>query len=180
MRDHVRYLSRGKVHTVEGFDPKQTLLDHIRLTRQATGTKEGCNEGDCGACTVVLGRLRNDAVVYEPVNACIMLTGMVDGCELITIEDLGAPGGLHPVQEAMVALHGSQCGFCTPGIVMSLTALWLSHDEAPPKARIEEALAGNLCRCTGYGPIIAALGRAYEIAAPADDALRRQRATIAA
>src|SRR5882757_4676108 len=98
MRDHVRYLSGGTVHTLEAFDPKETLLDHIRLTRRATGTKEGCNEGDCGACTVVLGRLRDGAIVYEPVNACITLSGMVDGCELITVEDLGTPSRLHPVQ----------------------------------------------------------------------------------
>ncbi|MDQ0469281.1 xanthine dehydrogenase small subunit [Labrys wisconsinensis] len=154
MRDRVQYLSGGTVHTIDGFDPKLTLLDHIRLTRRTTGTKEGCNEGDCGACTVVLGRLRDGAMVYEPVNACIMLAGMIDGCELITVEDLAGPSGLHPVQAAMVAHHGSQCGFCTPGIVMSLFALYEEGVRPVTRQVVTDQLAGNLCRCTGYRPII--------------------------
>jgi xanthine dehydrogenase small subunit len=167
MRNSVRYLRNNVVEIVEDFDPKQSLLDHLRLTKQATGTKEGCNEGDCGACTVVLGRIREGELHYEPVNACITLTGMVDGCEVITVEDLAEGGTLHPVQQAMVDYHGSQCGFCTPGIVMSLFALY--QDGARPVTRqaITDQLSGNLCRCTGYRPIIDAAQSACA-AAPSD------------
>ncbi len=143
------------------------LLDWLRLVDGTTGTKEGCAEGDCGACTVVLARARNGTVVYEPVNSCILLAGQADGAEVITVEDLGAANGrLHPVQAAMLEQHGSQCGFCTPGIVMSLYAL---HQSAPrPVARqaVLDALAGNLCRCTGYRPIVDAALQACA-AAPA-------------
>ena len=106
------------------FAPTLTLLDYLRLTERATGTKEGCAEGDCGACTVVLRRLRGERLVYEPVNACILFAGQADGCEIITVEDLARDGTLHPVQQAMVDQHGSQCGFCTPGFVMALFALY--------------------------------------------------------
>eukprot|EP01036_Dinobryon_divergens_P041091 gene41092-54437_t len=138
--------------------PTQTLLDYLRETAGLKGTKEGCNEGDCGACTVVLARLEHGRIVHRPVNACITFLGMADGAEILTVEDLVEEGRLHPIQQAMVDKHGSQCGFCTPGIVMSLFALWLNED-APSVARIEDALAGNLCRCTGYEPIIAAAQR---------------------
>jgi len=130
-----------------------TLLDHIRLERRETGTKEGCNEGDCGACTVVLARLEAGRLSYRPVNACILLAGQIDGAELITIEDLASGDRLHDVQQAMVDHHASQCGFCTPGIVMSLFALY--HGPRPvDRAAINSQLAGNLCRCTGYRPIV--------------------------
>jgi xanthine dehydrogenase small subunit len=166
MRRAVRFLRRGRVVEATGFKPRATLLDYLRLIERRTGTKEGCAEGDCGACTVVLGRLRGERLVYEPVNACIMLLGQVDGAELVTVEDLAEAGALHPVQSAMVEQHGSQCGFCTPGIVMSLFAL--HHGAAPPsRAAIDEALAGNLCRCTGYRPIVEAARSAC--AAPAAD-----------
>src|SRR5204862_3887163 len=121
----------------------------------ATGTKEGCAEGDCGACTVVLRRLRGEKLVYEPVNACILFAGQADGCEIITVEDLVRDGTLHPVQQAMVDLHGSQCGFCTPGFVMSLYAAQRSG-AATDAGGLKAGLAGNPCRCTGYGPILAA------------------------
>lgn len=155
-RQAVRYLRRGEVVTLSGFDPGLTLLDHLRLGRRATGTKEGCNEGDCGACTVVLARLRGGHIVYEPVNACILLAGQVDGAEVITIEDLAQDGGLHPIQQAIIDQYASQCGFCTPGIVMSLFALYHAGGPTPGRAAIVDQLAGNLCRCTGYRPIIAA------------------------
>lgn len=155
MRRSIRYLAQGRVIEVGDFDPATTLLDHIRLTRSRTGTKEGCNEGDCGACTVALGRLVGGKLVYEPVTACIRLLGTIDGCELVTIEDLAEGGRLHPLQEAMVRLHGSQCGFCTPGIVMSLFTLYATRGPVDREAVIDR-LAGNLCRCTGYRPIVEA------------------------
>jgi xanthine dehydrogenase small subunit len=132
-----------------------TALDYLRLRRGLTGTKEGCAEGDCGACTVALGMLGDDGrVAYQPVNSCILLTGQLDGRELITVEDLAeAPDRLHPVQRAMAEHHGSQCGFCTPGIVMSLFCLYHQGDRAPEAAAVNDQLAGNLCRCTGYRPI---------------------------
>ena len=121
----------------------------------AKGTKEGCAEGDCGACTVVLCRPRNGGLTYEPINACILLLGQIDGAELLTVEDLAQGETLHPVQQAMVDLHGSQCGFCTPGIVMSLFAHY-HGGAAATRESVNEALAGNLCRCTGYRPILEA------------------------
>ncbi len=139
--------------TLRGFSPTRSLLDWLREDRRAVGTKEGCNEGDCGACTVVLARVEDDRLVHRPVNACITFLGMVDGAELLTIEDLADGAGLHPIQQAMVDHHGSQCGFCTPGIVMSLFAM---GKEGGPvdRQRINDQLAGNLCRCTGYRPIV--------------------------
>jgi xanthine dehydrogenase small subunit len=134
----------------------QTLLDYLRLTQVLRGTKEGCAEGDCGACTVLVGRLEGDQLKYESVNACIRFVGSLDGCHVVTIEHLkGKNGALHPIQQAMVTHHGSQCGFCTPGFVMSLYAMWMSELE-PDVATIERYLQGNLCRCTGYEPIIKA------------------------
>jgi xanthine dehydrogenase small subunit len=150
----IRFWRNGRPMEVDGFHPRTTLLDYLRLSERRVGTKEGCAEGDCGACTVALGRVRDGRLVYEPVNACILLLGQIDGADLLTIEDLAGAGGLHPVQQAMVDHHGSQCGFCTPGIVMSLFTL---HREAPrPVGReaVNDALAGNLCRCTGYRPIV--------------------------
>lgn len=152
-RAAIRYLSKGEVIEVRDIDPMRTLLDHLRLERGRTGTKEGCNEGDCGACTVALGRLEGGRVVYRPVNACIQLLGQIDGAELVTIEDLAEGGELHPLQQAMVDLHGSQCGFCTPGIVMSLFTLYEGEAHVDRTA-VTDQLAGNLCRCTGYRPIV--------------------------
>ena len=141
------------------------------------GSKEGCAEGDCGACTVLVGRLLNGDLVYETVNSCIRFTGSLDGCHVVTIEALaGKDGALHPVQQAMVDEHGSQCGFCTPGIVMSLYGLWLQSPD-PSTGEIEKALQGNLCRCTGYEPII----RAAPMASKSDrmrDALVKERADV--
>ena len=120
-RRGVRFVRRGRIVERSDFAPAETLLDHLRLHERACGTKEGCAEGDCGACTVAVGRLDGDGrVAYEPVNSCILLLGMVDGTEIVTVEDLASSNGrLHPVQRALVDAHASQCGFCTPGFVMS-------------------------------------------------------------
>ncbi len=139
---------------LDRFEPTTTLLDYLRLQERSTGTKEGCNEGDCGACTVALGRLRDGKLVYEPVNSCILMLGQIDGCELVTVEDLEGPDGLHPVQQALVDLHGSQCGFCTPGFVMNLFTLYHANTPGLTRQDVNTWLAGNLCRCTGYRPIV--------------------------
>ena len=152
-REAVRFVRRGRVVELRDFAPTETLLDHLRLRARAHGTKEGCAEGDCGACTVAVGRLRAGRLVYEPVNSCIQLLGMMDGAEVVTVDDL-APSSdrLHPVQRALVDAHASQCGFCTPGFVMSLFTLYHSGARAD-RATVNDWLAGNLCRCTGYRPI---------------------------
>jgi len=156
----IRFLLDGKVETVERFDPTLTVLEYLRETAGRCGTKEGCAEGDCGACTVAVGELVDGTVRHRAVNACIQFLGTLDGKELVTVESLAAPDApAHPVQQALVACHGSQCGFCTPGFVMSLYTLW-RRGEAPGRSEIEQALAGNLCRCTGYRPIVAAAEQA--------------------
>jgi len=155
MRGEVRFIRRGKVVKLPNVSPTLTLLDYLRLTERATGTKEGCAEGDCGACTVVLRRLRGDKLTYEPVNACILFAAQADGCEVITVEDLARGDQLHPVQQALVDHHGSQCGFCTPGFVMALFALHHRADVGPAdRSQVNDWIAGNLCRCTGYRPIV--------------------------
>ena len=153
MRDVLRFLRRGKIVALKNVAPTQTVLDYLRGQEKSRGTKEGCNEGDCGACTVALGSLRGGRIVYEPVNACILLMGHLDGKELVTVDDLAQGGDLHPVQKAMVDTHASQCGFCTPGFVMSLFTLYHSGQRLA-RAGIVDHLAGNLCRCTGYRPIV--------------------------
>ena len=145
-RHTIRFLLNGEDVVLDAVRPDETLLDFLRLRRSLKGTKEGCAEGDCGACTVLVGRLGGKGLVYESVNACIRFLGSLDGCHVVTIEHLrGADGKLHPVQQAMVDFHGSQCGFCTPGFVMSLYALWMRRPD-PSDAEIEKALQGNLCR----------------------------------
>ena len=181
MTDSIRFILNGDTVSLKDFAPTETLLDFLRLKRQLTGTKEGCAEGDCGACTVLVGRMVEGALHYEGVNACIRLTGSLHGTHVVTVEHLAAKDGtLHPVQQAMVDCHGSQCGFCTPGIVMSLYGLWLS-DENPTRQQIEKSLQGNLCRCTGYEPIV----RAAETVAASRpsalfDPLERDRSDIVA
>ncbi|TCO81914.1 xanthine dehydrogenase small subunit [Plasticicumulans lactativorans] len=155
--DSIRFVLDGRVHTVTGIDPTTTVLQYLREHLGRTGTKEGCAEGDCGACTVVLAELRDGRVQYLPINACIRFVATLDGKELITVESLrGTDGRLHPVQQALVDHHGSQCGFCTPGFVMSLLGLYLDGPAQPDRRAIDDALSGNLCRCTGYRPIITA------------------------
>jgi xanthine dehydrogenase small subunit len=149
----IRFLLDGEVIEVEDPDPTGTVLDFLRYTLRRTGTKEGCAEGDCGACTVVLGELDGDAVRWRAVNACILFLPMLDGKALRTVESLSRGGTLHPVQRSMADGHGSQCGFCTPGFVMSLYARSIGA-VGTQDTPVKDVIAGNLCRCTGYGPIL--------------------------
>ncbi len=162
MRDSIEFLLGHERRSLRGVDPTLTVLDYLRSHEHRKGTKEGCAEGDCGACTVVLARPAGGRLDYRAVNACIQFVPTLDGCQLLTVEDLQGPDGeLHPVQRALVEAHGSQCGFCTPGFVMSLFPLWRAGGGAT-RAEIADRLAGNLCRCTGYGPILAAAERLAE------------------
>jgi xanthine dehydrogenase small subunit len=156
--DGIRFLLDGQIVCAENVSGTTTVLEYLREVLHRTGTKEGCAEGDCGACTVVLGEPAADGsrVDYRAVNSCIRFLPTIDGQELVTVESLpAADGSLHPVQRAMVDEHASQCGFCTPGFVMSLFALYL-QSPAPTREQVIEAVSGNLCRCTGYRPIIEA------------------------
>ncbi|MDB5511866.1 MAG: hypothetical protein JWR08_1349 [Enterovirga sp.] len=165
MRHSVRFYLGDERIEIASCDPTGTLLDWLRLERGLTGTKEGCAEGDCGACTVAVGRLDGANLRWEAINACIRFLPTLDGCQVLTVEHLTRAGVPHPVQAAMVEHHGSQCGFCTPGFVMSLACL-AANGAAPDTGRIEDAIAGNLCRCTGYRPIIDAGEAACRDGAP--------------
>jgi xanthine dehydrogenase small subunit len=164
----IRFVLDGKIVQVRDLSPQTTLLEFLREHLGRVGTKEGCAEGDCGACTVVLAEAAGDGgLAWRPINACIRPLPTVDGKALYTVESLkSADGTLHPVQQALVECHASQCGFCTPGFVMSLFGLY-KNAHMPGRAAIDDALSGNLCRCTGYRPIIAAGERMGELAAPA-------------
>ena len=178
MAEAVRFLLGYESRELRALDPNLTVLNYLREVEGLSGTKEGCAEGDCGACTVVLGEPDGERIRYRGVNACILFAPQLDGRQLITVEHLRRPdGSLHPVQLAMVECHGSQCGFCTPGFVMSLFALY--HEERlPGRQRILDALAGNLCRCTGYRPIVDAAGRMRELGAD-DQFSAREAETVA-
>lgn len=153
----IEFLLNGRLEKLDQCDPNQSILGWLRTKMRLTGTKEGCASGDCGACTVIVGT--PDAggnVRYEAINSCIALVGSLHGKELVTVDAFKATPG-HPVQKAMVDCYGAQCGFCTPGIVMSLIALHRAgKGEAVDDPAILEALSGNLCRCTGYRPIVEA------------------------
>ena len=158
-----RFLLDGEVVEARDAGPTTTLLQYLRGPLGRCGTKEGCAEGDCGACTVVVGEAREEGMRYRAVNSCIRFVPTLDGKEVVTVESLRAPDGtLHPVQQAMVEAHASQCGFCTPGFVMSLFALWLERDQVSREEAVE-AITGNLCRCTGYRPIIDAALRMHAL-----------------
>jgi xanthine dehydrogenase small subunit len=200
MPDHptprpIRFFHRGAVAEVSDAAPTRTVLDWLREDARCTGTKEGCNEGDCGACTVVIGELAapgDNAAVrglsLKTVNACIQFLPTLDGKALFTVEDLKAMNAdqLHPVQQAMVECHGSQCGFCTPGFVMSLWSAYEHHQAGasrPSRQQLADELSGNLCRCTGYRPILDAGQRMFDLpavtlaTAPVIEALKGLQAT---
>ena len=159
----LRFVLNGEVVAARVSDPTRTVLQYLREDLRLKGTKEGCAEGDCGACTVVVVEQDGDGPQLKTINSCIQFLPTLDGKALFTVEGLrAADGRLHPAQQAMVDEHGSQCGFCTPGFVMSLYALYNSCDD-PGRQDIDDALAGNLCRCTGYRPIIAAAQTMYGI-----------------
>ena len=180
IRKTIRFLLNHQTVDLEHVGPADTLLDFLRLERRLRGTKEGCAEGDCGACTVLVGRLSNGRLKYESVNACIRFVASLHGCHVVTVESLATPGGpLHPVQQAMVDTHASQCGFCTPGFVMSLYGLWMENPK-PSVAEIEKALQGNLCRCTGYAAIIRAAEAISSIGDRDQDPLVAERAKVVA
>lgn len=156
MKSAIRFLLNDEIRELTNFDPSMTVLQYLRLNERLCGTKEGCAEGDCGACTVVLGEVADDqSISYKAVNSCIQFLPTLDGKQLLTVEHLGSTDNLHPIQKALVDFNGSQCGFCTPGFVMSLYALQRSENTVDRQS-IDLSLAGNLCRCTGYGSIIAA------------------------
>jgi len=206
----LRFLRRGEAVTVHDVAPDRTLLDLLREDLHLSATKEGCGEGDCGACTVVLGEAVNGQLRYKAINSCIRLAHSVDGMAVFTAEDIAAPTGeLHPAQEAMVQCHGSQCGFCTPGFVMSLFGMYQVHvaptlpaarGSLPPEGagaprggpsahatsgqgitreQAQVDLSGNLCRCTGYRPILDAAQQMGALPLPAGCAVE-EAATVAA
>ncbi|HEY6993040.1 MAG TPA: xanthine dehydrogenase small subunit [Xanthobacteraceae bacterium] len=162
----VRFFLNGKPWSEDGAPPSMTALDWLRTRAHLTGTKEGCAEGDCGACTIVLGRPMGGSLQFQAVNSCLMMLPQIDNCAVLTVEGLAEPDGtLHPVQQAMVDTDATQCGFCTPGFVMAMFAFHHGGEPAD-SAIIHEALAGNLCRCTGYRSIVDACRRVAQ--GPAD------------
>jgi xanthine dehydrogenase small subunit len=177
----IRFFHRGRVVRLQDVAPTRSVLDWLREDERCTGTKEGCNEGDCGACTVVVGELpeRTDSPAQalrglrlRPINACIRFMPSLHGKALFTVEDLRGPAGLHPAQQALVDCHGSQCGFCTPGFAMTLWCSYENHGAAgtrPDRAQLADELAGNLCRCTGYRPILDAGAQMFDHAPVALD-----------
>ncbi len=149
----IRFLLNGEMRSEDRVSPTTTVLDYLRGTARLTGAKEGCAEGDCGACTIAIGETRNGAAHYRAVNSCLMMLPQLDGCDIVTVEGLAKEdGSLHPVQQALAEADATQCGFCTPGFAMAMFA-FAQGGEAGSDENIHDALAGNLCRCTGYRPI---------------------------
>jgi xanthine dehydrogenase small subunit len=150
----ITFLLNQEIRREDNLSPNMTVLNYLRTKVNKTGTKEGCGSGDCGACTVVLGEVVDGQLQYRSVNSCLTFVSALHGKQLITVEDLqNRDKSLHPVQKAVVDFHGSQCGYCTPGFIMSMFALGKNKPDAS-KEDVMESLAGNLCRCTGYRPIV--------------------------
>ncbi len=164
-RSDIRFWFRGETISIKGISPQKTVLRWLREDVRATGTKEGCAEGDCGACTVAVGALDGAApggLRLRAINSCLLFLPALDGKALFTVEDLASGEDLHPVQAAMVETHASQCGFCTPGFVMSLWADYEERNGPPDRSETAAVLSGNLCRCTGYRPIFDAARAAWD------------------
>jgi len=191
MQHSIRFLLGHELQEIGACDPQTTVLNWLRGRSDRKGTKEGCAEGDCGACTVTVVELQDGQLHYRAINSCIQFLPMLDGKQLITVEDLASADTvnpqlhprLHPVQQAMVEQHGSQCGFCTPGFVMSLFTLFhdprgLNASDALGRQDIDEVLAGNLCRCTGYAPIVKAAWHAMQMATTGDAFTANEPETI--
>ena len=179
----IQFLLNQELRSEHVLDPNLTVLEYLREHAGKPGTKEGCASGDCGACTVVVGELHSTggsepALRYRSLNACLTFVASLHGKQLISVEDLKHQGQLHSVQQAMVDCHGSQCGFCTPGFVMSLFALQ-KNSHGADQHQAQEALAGNLCRCTGYRPILAAAEQCCGGARQPDQFDSREAQTIA-
>ncbi len=182
----IQFILNDQLVSVDNISPNTTVLDYVRQHQALTGTKEGCASGDCGACTVVVGQLIDGELHYQSLNACITFVGTLQGKHLITVEHLQQGQQLHPVQQAMVDHNGSQCGFCTPGIVMSLAAFVddlqradvTTAAESPDREDIAIALSGNLCRCTGYNPIYKA-AEALLSQPSIDDTFRQRSMNVA-
>ncbi len=157
VRNYLTFILNGKTQRVDNIAGDMTLLKWLRDQKSLVGSKEGCAEGDCGACTVAIVKTDDSGnLIWRSVNACIVFMGMLEGCAVITVEGLNGPNSeLHPCQKALIDFHGSQCGFCTPGFVMSLFTAW-SNKQGLMEGDIDDTLAGNLCRCTGYRPIVEA------------------------
>ncbi len=154
--DKLAFLLNGEWVELDPVSPTLTVLEFLRRDRRLCGTKEGCAEGDCGACTVTIGELHGSKIKYQAVNSCICFVGSLHGKHLITVEGIKQNGKLHPVQQCMISSHASQCGFCTPGFVMSLYTYCYQQEPGFSRQKINDLLAGNLCRCTGYRPIVTA------------------------
>jgi xanthine dehydrogenase small subunit len=170
----LRFLRRGQPVALRNVAPERTLLEVLREDLHLTATKEGCGEGDCGACTVVLGEAVNGKLTYKAVNSCIRLAHSVAGMAVFTAEDIvSEKGELHPAQEAMVQCHASQCGFCTPGFVMSLFGMYQNSQggQGITRESAQADLSGNLCRCTGYRPILEAAAQMGSLPLPAGSAV---------
>ena len=173
----IKFVYQNQIIEVKNPNPNETLLNYIRTKLKKTGTKEGCAEGGCGACTVVLGELKNNEINYKAINACIAFLPTLQGKQLILVEDLiSKDGSLHPVQQAMVNYHGSQCGFCTPGFVMSLFSMFKKNSKFNDSL-IKDSISGNLCRCTGYQPIIKA-GKSLKNKNKIDHFVKNKKDTI--